>query len=134
MELKRASERIWYSMYEEERDRPCLGYIRGSRWSLAVDVVFRERLDFDAGDLQIRLFRSISPHTDDTTLVYVPGERFLFVGDCISGVFPTWERDPEKTRDLIRTLEGIDFEYCLGGHWKLLEKQELLEALAQETI
>ena len=38
MELIRLSERIWYSMYEEERDRPCLGYIKGDRWSLAVDA------------------------------------------------------------------------------------------------
>ena len=38
MELIRLSERVWYSMYEEERDRPCLGYIKGDRWSLAVDA------------------------------------------------------------------------------------------------
>ncbi len=38
MELKRLTERIWYFPYEEERDRPNLGYIRGDRWSLAVDA------------------------------------------------------------------------------------------------
>ena len=228
MKLNRACERIWYSMYEEERDRPCLGYILGDRWSLAVDaghsdahveefyealeqaglplpsvtvlthwhwdhsfgmhaihgisianeattrhleefsarvradggreflsldpsirkeyannrpvvitapdVVFEKRLDLDPGNIKAVLLRSISPHTDDTTLVYIPEQKFLFLGDCISGVFPTWERDPEKTRGLIRTLEEIDFRYCLGGHWKILEKQELLDALETETI
>ena len=38
MELIRVSDRVWYSMYEAERDRPCLGYVRGDRWSLAVDA------------------------------------------------------------------------------------------------
>ena len=38
MELIRVSDRVWYSMYEVERDRPCLGYVRGDRWSLAVDA------------------------------------------------------------------------------------------------
>ena len=38
MELKRLTERIWYSPFEQERDRPNLGYIRGDKWSLAVDA------------------------------------------------------------------------------------------------
>ena len=38
MELKRLTEHIWYMPYETERDRPNLGYIRGERWSLAVDA------------------------------------------------------------------------------------------------
>ena len=38
MDLNRLTERIWVFPFEEERDRPNLVYIRGSRWSLAVDA------------------------------------------------------------------------------------------------
>ncbi len=38
MELYQYSERIYYSAYEEERDRPALGYIKGDRFSIAVDA------------------------------------------------------------------------------------------------
>ena len=38
VKLIKINDRIWYSMYEEERDRPCLGYVRGDHWSLAVDA------------------------------------------------------------------------------------------------
>ncbi len=38
MELTRLTERIWIYPHEEARDRPNLGYIRGDRWSLAVDA------------------------------------------------------------------------------------------------
>ena len=38
MELKRLAEHIWYMPFEEERDRPNLGYVKGSRWSLAIDA------------------------------------------------------------------------------------------------
>ncbi len=38
MSLNRLAERIWVYPYEEERDRPNLSYIRGDRWSLAVDA------------------------------------------------------------------------------------------------
>ena len=38
MELNRLTERIWVYPFEKERDRPNLSYIRGDRWSLAVDA------------------------------------------------------------------------------------------------
>ena len=38
MKLERLTERVWICPYEEARDRPNLGYIRGNRWSLAVDA------------------------------------------------------------------------------------------------
>ena len=179
MELIRFSSRIWYATFEEERDRPCLGYIRGDNWSVAVDaghsdahvdefydalkkeqlplpeltvithwhwdhsfgmhrvnglciansrtnrhlkeyaakiaaegeetflsldpsirkeyeggrpvvivpadIEFNQTLRLDPGGLSVCLSTSVSPHTDDTTLVYIPEEKFLFVGDCICG-------------------------------------------------
>ena len=38
MELKRLTEHIWVMPYEEERDRPNLGYVKGDHWSLAIDA------------------------------------------------------------------------------------------------
>ena len=38
MELKKLSEHIWYMPFEEERDRPNLGYVRGVKRSLAIDA------------------------------------------------------------------------------------------------
>ena len=38
MNLNRLTERIWIFPFEEDRDRPNLSYIRGDRWSIAVDA------------------------------------------------------------------------------------------------
>ena len=38
MKLIRWTDRVWYYPFEQERDRPNLGYIRGDKWSLAVDA------------------------------------------------------------------------------------------------
>ena len=38
MDLKRLTEHIWYMPFEEERDRPNLGYVKGDHWSLAIDA------------------------------------------------------------------------------------------------
>lgn len=38
MKLIQVSERVWVLPFEEERDRPNLGYVRGDHWSLAIDA------------------------------------------------------------------------------------------------
>ncbi len=38
MRPARLTKRVWVFPFEEERDRPNLGYIRGDKWSLAVDA------------------------------------------------------------------------------------------------
>ncbi len=38
MRLRQLTDRIWLFPKEDERDRPVLGYVRGDRWSLAVDA------------------------------------------------------------------------------------------------
>ncbi len=38
MELKQLSQHIWYMPFEEERDRPNLGYVKGNNFSIAIDA------------------------------------------------------------------------------------------------
>ena len=224
MQLKRLTERIWYYPYEEARDRPNLGYIRGDKWSLAVDAghsdahveefyqalerenlplpaltvlthwhwdhtfgmhringlsiankktneylrAFREKvaekgrdvflslhesvrleyaggkeiridtadLEFegsmllDAGGCPIRIFQAESPHTDDSTLVLVPGEKVLFLGDAAGGNFPTWEKDPVLVRKLAQTVKNTQAAICLEGHWTDVTMKEMMDDFA----
>ena len=38
MKLKMKNERVWISSFEEERDRPAIGYVRGDKYCLAIDA------------------------------------------------------------------------------------------------
>ena len=49
------------------------------------DISFRDHLLVDAGGIIIELMHAVSPHTDDSTLVLIPSEGILFVGDASSG-------------------------------------------------
>lgn len=223
MELRNLTERIWIYTYEKERDRPNLGYIRGDRWSFAVDaghsddhvasfyqaldraglplpsltvlthwhwdhtfgmhavsglclansrtnhylrearnrlsregvesflaldesirreyaggrpvvvsladLTFEGEMSLELGGCQVRVFQADAPHTDDSTLVHVPGEGVLFIGDAMSGPFPTWERDPVLSQRLADIIEAIDAELCIGSHWEPMTRQELLADL-----
>ena len=56
--------------------------------SLAIalpDISFSSHLLIDAGGIGIELMHAVSPHTDDSTLVLIPSEGILFVGDASSG-------------------------------------------------
>ena len=223
MRLIRFNDHIWYSEYEEERDRPAIGYIKGSKFSVAVDaghsrlhidefyealekeglplpsltvlthwhwdhsfalkwinglsvastrtnrylrdfiaqrspqndekffhldpsiekeysadvsleviaadIEYEKDLHIDAGDLPIDIFRVTSSHTDDCSLIYLKNDKTVFFGDAMSGVFPTWIPDTEKLADFIKTVEELDADHFIGGHWPIFTKEELLKEL-----
>ena len=223
MELNRLTERIWVYPYEEERDRPNLIYIRGDRWSLAVDaghsadhvrefyhaleeaalplpeltvlthwhwdhtfgmhavhgltlanektnqyladfktriekegtafflamhqsirneygdgkpvivkpadLVFRGEMTLDAGNCPVRIFQAEAPHTDDSTLIWLPDEQVLIMGDCTGGTFPDWEMDQALADKLAETIRKLNPETCLPGHWTPLTQEAVVQDL-----
>ena len=225
MKLNRLTERIWVYPYEAERDRPNLSYIRGDRWSMAVDAghsadhtqefygaleeaglplpkltvlthwhwdhtfgmhavhglclanertnqyleAFRKRLEtegtafflkmderirkeyadgkpvtvtpadlvfkgemlLDAGNCPISVFQAEAPHTDDSTLIEVPGEKVLILGDSTGGVFPDWTMDPVLAGKLAETVGRIQPEICLPGHWTPLSPKVIIQDLLE---
>ena len=228
MELVRISEKVWCYPFEEERDRPNLGYVRGDHWSLAVDaghsgahveefyralekeglplpsltvithwhwdhsfgmhrihglsvankrtnqyledfrdrleregegfflsadasiereytgnrpvivvpsdIIFTDRLELDAGNTPIEIFQAVSPHTDDASLVYLPEEKLLFMGDAPCGVFPTWASDPVLAERFADVIEKTGAIRCLGGHWTILESKEVITDLRKNCF
>ena len=223
MKLIRLTERIYCFPFEEARDRPNLAYIRGDRWSLAVDaghsdahvaefyagleaaglplpaltvlthwhldhtfgmhavhglclanartnahllgfrdkvaregveaflsldgsirleyadsrpvvitpadMVFSGEMRLDAGNCPIRVFQAVSPHTDDSTLIYAEDEGVLFLGDAPCGAFPTWEKDPELCAGLAKAVDATGAKICLSGHWTAETRREMIEDL-----
>lgn len=59
-----------------------------------------------------RIFHTVSPHSEDTTCIYIP---------------------EEKLASLIRTIDSTDCEYCVLSHCEPLKKEHLLEYLKNMT-
>ena len=223
MKLEKLTERVWVYPYEEERDRPNLSYIKGDRWSLAVDaghsddhvrefyralekeglplpeltvlthwhwdhtfgmhaihglslanertnqyltdfsarlekegtgfflamhesirreykdgkpvivtpadLLFRGEMQLDAGNCPIRIFQAEAPHTDDSTLVYLPEDRFLILSDCTGGTFPDCTVDQPLADRLAETIRQIGPAVCLPGHWTPLDPEIIIQDL-----
>lgn len=95
------------------------------------DIVYKDKIIIDLGNTVLEVFECISPHSDDCTLIYLPKEKVIFIGDGVCGVFPTWVVDKELGEKMIEVLDKLDFDISIGGHWDNLNKQELIEFIRQ---
>ena len=93
------------------------------------DLVFRGEILLDAGNCPVRIFQAEAPHTDDSTLVWVPGENVLILGDCTGGAFPDWTVDQPLDDSLAETVRQINPGICLPGHWTPLAPEIIIEDL-----
>ena len=223
--LKKLNERLWVYPFEEDRDRPNLSYIKGDKFSLAVDaghsadhirefydalkkeglplpsltvithwhwdhtlamhavngltlanettnlhlaefakrikeegtaffldwdesikkeyadgkevivtladMTFTGEMNFDLGNCPVHIFQAESPHTDDSTLIYLPDDEFLILGDCTGGEFPSWTFDQAKGDKLAETITKINPKTCLPGHWNELPTEYIIKDLLE---
>ena len=93
------------------------------------DMTFPDAMALDAGNCPVHVFRAEAPHTDDSTFIYASGERALFLGDAMGGVFPTGEKDRTLCRKLAETISALDADICLEGHWTPTTKAEAMDEL-----
>ncbi|MBO4218443.1 MAG: MBL fold metallo-hydrolase [Erysipelotrichaceae bacterium] len=95
-------------------------------------LVFDDALDIDLGNLHAHCFHVPSAHTDDCTCILIEEEGIIYLGDCISGVYPDWVIDPVPYRQLIEVLRSTDFRLAVGSHWPPFGRDELFAHLEEE--
>ena len=93
------------------------------------DLVFRDELRLNPGNCPVRVFRAEAPHTDDSTLVDIPGEKVLILGDSTGGTFPDWTMDEALAAKLAETVRAAEPEICLPGHWTPLDPETVIQDL-----
>ena len=105
-----------YVKFLKQNDE-CLGreYIDNKRIVVVLsDIQFEEELILNLGGLTAKIFYTVSPHSEDTVLIYIPEEKILFLGDATSeDFFNNGYRDKDKLKTLINLIESIDCRYCI---------------------
>lgn len=97
------------------------------------DILFRDRLTLALGGVTAELFRAVSPHTEDSTCVYLPEKRLLFLGDSVcEDVYNGGVLDRRRLAALVETIRGIDCDCCVLSHEPPLPKRQLLAELEAE--
>ncbi len=89
---------------------------------------FSGEIRIDLGGINCYLREIESPHSNDSTIIYVPEEKVLFLGDCNYGY--TSQGYNYYNKDLmninIKTLEEYDAKYYLCSHESICTKEEMI--------
>lgn len=98
------------------------------------DIIFDRSLVLELGGIHCTLNRIIAPHSEDSTTIYIPEEKVLFVGDADGGDYyhNDGKYDKRKVHELIQYLESLDFSTYIIGHDEPVDKEDALEFLYDE--
>ncbi|GAF16402.1 Zn-dependent hydrolase [Bacillus sp. JCM 19046] len=91
------------------------------------DIVFEDSLSIDLGNKVCIVERIRSTHTDDSTVVYVPDEKVLFLGDSGYGTTTDslFHYKQSLLLPMIEDIEKYDAAYFLFGHETICDLDEM---------
>ncbi len=100
----------------------------------AADIVFQGKMTLDLGNIRCVLTEISAPHSRDSVIVYIPGEKMLAAGDadCEDYYDNGGKYDPVLLKNMMDVLWGYDFETYLLGHDAPQNRKDVLDYLKSE--
>lgn len=95
------------------------------------DMTFSGTFTVDAGDLSICFMHVGGPHSDDSAIVYIPDEGFVFGGDSSSGNFslPNIAYDIPLLDEHEKIMRSLDFRTYLHAHRPIMTRDSFFRFL-----
>ena len=93
------------------------------------DIVYSGNMHFDLGGCTVEIMQTESPHTDDSTIVYVKEDKTLFLGDSTCNEFSTGIKREDLCKKLAERMKAINPEICVLGHWVPIDLEDALTDL-----
>ena len=100
---------------------------RGSFTLKSPDVIFENTLTIDLGNKVCILATIKSTHTDDSTIVYIPDEKVIFLGDAAYGTTTNSLHHFKQSLllPMIQDIQKYDAEFFLLGHESICDGNEM---------
>lgn len=100
----------------------------------AADIIFDKFLNIDLGDLSCLILRLDNDHAEDSSVIFIPEEKVIFLGDITS---PNYHDGPEHyslegITKLMDALEELNFDKAIHGHTEVMSKDEWMTFLREE--
>ena len=104
---------------------------------VSADIIYDDELTLDLGGVTVRMRKIDNSHSYDCTVLYIPEEKCIFLGDIIYEDLlpehPVYYTD--RHEELIRGLRRFEFEKAIVGHEAPMTAAELYGMLAEaETV
>ncbi|HYE10718.1 MAG TPA: MBL fold metallo-hydrolase [Patescibacteria group bacterium] len=90
------------------------------------DITFDSKLEIDLGGIACIIENVTGDHAEDSCIVYIPSEKVMFLGDCISPDFYSGARSySHKVVDMINKIMKYDVDIYIAAHDEPLDKEEV---------
>ncbi|TFB15028.1 MBL fold metallo-hydrolase [Filobacillus milosensis] len=91
------------------------------------DISFEKSLTIDLGNKICLIDRVRSTHTDDSTIVFVPNEKVLFLGDSAYGTTKNklFHYDQDMLLPMMEDIKKYDAKDYLLGHESICDLEEM---------
>jgi len=96
------------------------------------DIAFTDRVEVDLGNLTVHIVHVGGDHAVDSSVIYAPQDKIVFLGDClyVDIYAPEARYTTARLFPLLDCLLGFDADYYLAGHHTDLITRAELEAEA----
>ncbi|MEC5423327.1 MBL fold metallo-hydrolase [Virgibacillus sp. C22-A2] len=84
----------------------------------APDITFQDTMQIDLGGITCVMEHVGGEHARDSSIVYIPEEKVMFLGDCIYQDFYSgeWSYDLKELQILLEKIKKYDVRYYVLGH------------------
>ena len=95
------------------------------------DISFDSRINIRLEDILIELHHVGGPHSEDSTVAFVPADGILFLGDCYREDIYTGGGSIRlgDLKQLIKRLEAFEAEWFVPSHEEPIRKGEFLDKM-----
>lgn len=106
---------------EEFKDRTILE-------GLQFDLLFSGELEINLGGVTCLIKEIINPHREDGTIVYVPDEKTLFLGDAAYGCTKDGRNyyDSQRLISMMKEVNAYEADYYLCSHESICTREEII--------
>lgn len=90
-------------------------------------IIFENTLTIDLGNKICLIEKIKSTHTDDSTIIYIPDEKVIFLGDCVYGTTANslYHFKQSLLLPMIEDIQKYDAELFLLGHESICDLNEM---------
>lgn len=90
------------------------------------DLTFDSKIQLDLGGIEVIVENVKGDHAEDSCIVYIPSDKVMFLGDCISCDFYSGPKSYSyKVVDMINRIMKYDVELYISAHDEPIDKEEL---------
>lgn len=91
------------------------------------DIIFENTLTIDLGNKKCVIEKIRSTHTDDSTIVYVPDDKVIFLGDAAYGTTTNslFHFRQSLLVPMIQDIQKFDAEWSVLGHESICDREEM---------